>query len=329
MIDKTEAQIMATWQGDPAKPLLSVRSLTYNHVRYLSQALDGILMQVTDFPFEVIVHDDASTDGTTDLLREYVQKYPNIIVPIIQTENQYSKRDGSIRRAIDPKLRGKYIALCEGDDYWTDEHKLQRQVHFLEEHPGYTMCVHAVNYVQDGKVLRNDRISETARDLSTAEIIEGGGMFCATASICGLTAVFTEYPEWRRKASVGDYPLQILMAVRGRVHCMPEIMGCYRVMSAGSWSQTQQDVSVSNKRRLNEIAWLKLLDEDTGKQYHDSIARKIAKYAPLLFRTGAVGFREAAGYVSAMPAGTEKLRYYISLLRRWPENRRLRKKQNV
>lgn len=117
------------------KYTVCIRCITYNHEKYLADALEGFVMQKTTFPFVAIVHDDASTDGTADILRQYAEKYPDIIKPIYETENQYSKHDGSIGRIMDAemaKYNPKYIAFCEGDDYWTDPYKLQKQVDILE-----------------------------------------------------------------------------------------------------------------------------------------------------------------------------------------------------
>ena len=105
---------------------LSIVCTAYNHEKYIRSALDGFVMQKTNFAFEAIVHDDASTDGTADIIREYAKKYPDIIVPIIQTENQHSKKVQITREIIFPMIKGKYIAFCEGDDYWTDPYKLQK-----------------------------------------------------------------------------------------------------------------------------------------------------------------------------------------------------------
>lgn len=112
--------------------IVSVRCLVYNQKRYIKQCLDGIVMQKTSFPYEAIIHDDASTDGTAEIIKEYACKYPNIIKPILEKENQYSKHDGSIRKIMNQACKGKYIAYCEGDDYWTDPHKLQKQVDIME-----------------------------------------------------------------------------------------------------------------------------------------------------------------------------------------------------
>ena len=119
-----------------AQPVMvTIRCLVYNHEPYLRDCLDGFVMQRANFRFEAIVHDDASTDGSAEIIREYAAKYPGIIKPILETENQYSKHDGSLKKIMDAHTHGKYVAFCEGDDYWTDPMKLQKQVDYLEEHP--------------------------------------------------------------------------------------------------------------------------------------------------------------------------------------------------
>ena len=132
-------------------PLVSIRCLVYNHEPFLRQCLDGFVMQKTSFPFEAIVHDDASTDGSVAIIREYAEKYPDIIKPIYETENQYSK--GTLSKIIINACHpdAKYIAYCEGDDYWTDPDKLQLQVDFLETHPDYYMTCHAFKYYYQDK----------------------------------------------------------------------------------------------------------------------------------------------------------------------------------
>lgn len=126
---------------DKQSIMVSIRCTVYNHERFLRQCLDGFVMQKTNFAFEAIVHDDASTDGSAQIILEYAEKYPNIIKPIIETENLYSRADGSLTRVMREASRGKYIAFCEGDDCWIDPLKLQKQVDALESHPECTIAL--------------------------------------------------------------------------------------------------------------------------------------------------------------------------------------------
>ena len=169
-----------------SKPLVCILTITYNHEPYIHDALEGFVMQKTDFPFVAIVHDDASTDGTAAIIREYAEKYPDIIKPILETENQYSKHDGSLGRIMQNAARAsgaKYIALCEGDDYWTDPLKLQKQVDFLETHPDYSMCfTEAIEFWQNGGYPNKLLIEECEdRDIEPLELLEG--MRIPTASV--------------------------------------------------------------------------------------------------------------------------------------------------
>lgn len=139
------------------RPLVAIHCITYNHEPYIRDALDGFVMQKTDFPFVAIVHDDASTDGTSDIIREYAERYPGIILPIYERENQYSKRDGSLIGIMNIACQttgAKYIAMCEGDDYWTDPLKLQKQVKFLELQPEIVYTCHLYDTLtNDNKII--------------------------------------------------------------------------------------------------------------------------------------------------------------------------------
>ena len=138
------------------RPLMvSIRCTAYNQEEQIRECLDGFVMQQTNFRFEAVVHDDASTDGTAAIIKEYAEKYPDIIKPILETENQYSKHDGSLERIMNEAATGKYVAWCEGDDCWIDPLKLQKQVDYLESHPD-CMLVHTDMEVKDvntGEVL--------------------------------------------------------------------------------------------------------------------------------------------------------------------------------
>ena len=143
---------------------VTVRCITYNQKDYIRQCLDGFVMQRTNFRFEAIVHDDASTDGTAEIVREYAEKYPDIIKPIFETENQYSKHDGSLGRIMNANTRGKYVAICEGDDYWTDPLKLQKQADFLDANPQCSLTYHACKNVFSTPCKVNCLTGENVKD---------------------------------------------------------------------------------------------------------------------------------------------------------------------
>lgn len=124
-------------------PMVSICCLTYNHSAFISECLDGFLGQKTSFPFEILIHDDASTDGTQEIIKDYSEQYKDVIFPLFEKENQFSKYSGNMDVIFNySRAKGKYIAYCEGDDYWTDPLKLQKQVDFLESHPEYSVCFH-------------------------------------------------------------------------------------------------------------------------------------------------------------------------------------------
>lgn len=143
---------------------VTIRCITYNQKDYIRQCLDGFVMQRTNFRFEAIVHDDASTDGTAEIVREYAEKYPDIIKPIFETENQYSKHDGSLGRIMNANTRGKYVAICEGDDYWTDPLKLQKQADFLDANPQCSLTYHACKNVFSTPCKVNCLTGENVKD---------------------------------------------------------------------------------------------------------------------------------------------------------------------
>lgn len=210
-------------------------------------------MQQTTFPFEAIVHDDASTDGSAAIIREYVERYPDIIKPIYETENQYSKHDGSIRRAMDKVMHpnSKYIAICEGDDYWTDPNKLQLQVDFLQSHPGYTLACHACNLFSEekGKNVFEQHSRQGDGELFIVDVIRRGGLFICTCSIVYRRELKMNNPGYCQKCHVGDFPLQIMSVMKGKVMYFDRLMGTYRINNPQSWmSKNDRENCLSLKK---------------------------------------------------------------------------------
>lgn len=147
------------------EPLVTIQCLVYNQKYFLRDCLDGFVMQKTNFPFEAIIHDDASTDGSADIIREYAEKYPNIIKPIYEKENQYSKKNGSLTKIMNATCNGKYIAFCEGDDYWIDPYKLQKQVDYMESHLDIGLCYTNFNILNyNTKDIRHDVFTSFPRE---------------------------------------------------------------------------------------------------------------------------------------------------------------------
>jgi len=247
---------------DEKTPLVSVCCLAYNHAPYIRQCLDGFMMQKCDFPFEVLIHDDASTDGTADVIREYEAKYPDIIKPIYQTENQYSKGVGVTRVYQFPRAKGKYIALCEGDDYWTDPNKLQRQVDFLEAHEDVSMCFHDAKTIDiDGNNKGNHRRYSKDQYVPIEDMILNGGGFCPTASLVFRTKyIKSGYPDFCQNFYVGDYPLQLYLLAKGKVYYFDNEMSVYRTEVPGSYSQAFLKIDYSlHMERI--IARFNMLDK--------------------------------------------------------------------
>lgn len=222
---------------------ITIFCTTYNHEKYIRQALDGFLMQKTEYTYEIVIHDDASTDGTQEIIREYQEKYPDIIRPIIQKENQYSlgKRRTFLRYASE--YRGKYVALCEGDDYWTDPEKLQKQVGFMEENPEYIMTFHATEYLVHNQTEAGMQVESKPRypmaasgEMTTEQAIIFCGGHAKWLSQVVRKEAFFNVPPFVYKSEAGDYPMQILYTLLGKVYYFHEIMGAYRFGHAGSWT---------------------------------------------------------------------------------------------
>jgi len=175
---RSEEEVMSAWQGSLDAPLVSVVCHTFNHEQFIEDALNGFLMQETKFPFEIIVHDDASTDNTQRLIKRYQRQYPKIIKPIFQEENIYQKGLRPLMFSF-PAAKGNYIAFCEGDDFWIDVQKIQTQVSFLEENPDYVVCYTAAIPFQNNVVIDRD-FGGALQDLAATELQKGPAIYTLT-----------------------------------------------------------------------------------------------------------------------------------------------------
>lgn len=256
--------------------LVSINCITYNHETYIKTAIESFLMQKTDFSFEVIVGEDCSTDNTRNMIKECQKKYPDKI-KLLTSDNNIGARNNE-RRNFD-ESKGKYIAICEGDDYWTDPYKLQKQVDYMEKHPECGLIFHGVEKIyednkRDKKIIRN---YDRSKNCSIEEIIYGGGSFCPSASMLYRKSLWDETPEFYNRASVGDYPMQMYFATKGEVYYLNEIMAVYRSGHINSW--THKCLSSVKENISHEKSMIKMLNEFnkySNKKYH-KVVRKTQK----------------------------------------------------
>lgn len=262
-------------------PLVSICVLTYNHEKYIRQALDSFLCQKTDFEYEIVIHDDASADATAEIIREYERKYPMLIRPMLQTENQYSKGIINVSGTYNfPRARGKYFAFCDGDDFWNDEYKLQKQVDFLEQHPECGLCFHAVNDVNErGEFMRVNHVYKQDRALTSGDIITAAHVYPFVSFMFRRECV-EELPKFYFDSPVGDLPVQLLCAAYGGAGYIDAPMASYRRMSAGSW--TSQMWSGNYHTRLEKyIADIqgiyRAFDEYTHGKFHAEVETSLKR----------------------------------------------------
>lgn len=264
-------------------PLLAIRCLTYNHEHYIRQCLEGFIIQKTTFPFIAIVHDDASTDKTAEIIEEYALKYPDIIKPILEKENQYSKHDGSLGRILNNAIPEsvKYIAMCEGDDYWTDPLKLQIQVDFLEQHLDYAFICHRfVMYDQEKGLYRKEYAY--AEYQNSSNLIITPRLFFKVWITQPLTALIrkssylkveemkknNEFHYWR------DVHLFYYLLKDGKGLSLNRVMGVYRWHNEGIASKLEYNRKMKLRHDIyKELYICNLQDKLLRKAFLKSVLR--------------------------------------------------------
>lgn len=278
---------------------VSICCLVYNHKDYIRKALDSFLMQKTDFKFEILINDDCSTDGTTDIIKEYEAKYPDIIKPLYHSENQYSKsyRQGNMMSITFnfPRVKGKYVAMCEGDDFWTDENKLQKQFDIMEADPDCAFCANTVRCTDEAGTPTDEIIplKGTVKEgrLSSEEAVDG---------ICRLPYMFQtsgyffrgEYlkemientPEFFEYSSSMDILFMLYFSSKGAVRFIDEEMSCYRLQSSSSIMSalnTSTTKSKKSEKLINHytehLKSLRAYDEYTAHRFAESVSFSIRK----------------------------------------------------
>ena len=257
------------------KPLVSIICDVYNHEKYIGKALDSFISQVTDFEFEILVHDDASTDSSQGIIEKYAEKYPNLVKPMRQKYNQYSKG-----KKIDilfqyPRVKGIFIAFCEGDDCWCDKFKLQKQVNALLKYPDIDICTHASYMKSSGKIIKTIKPINTFGVIPLKQVISGGGGFVATSSIMIRSKVI-EQPKKFYMNYPFDYSLQIMGSLKGGMLFLPDVMSVYNYATENSWSRScgiNNEKAISWQKKV--ISMLKAVSFEIPKE-RESVEKTIS-----------------------------------------------------
>lgn len=278
-MDKTEKQ---------GEIMVTVCCLCYNQKKTVARMLDSILRQKTTFPFEIVIHDDASKDGTREIVEAYAQKNPDKIVPVLQTINQYS-RGGRPDLYLVPLVRGKYVAFCEGDDYWTDNEKLQLQVDALEAYPTCSIAVHNVRKknAKDGKDLGKFPpvpVSEgylKAEEYIRQELGNGHWMF-QISSLMIRSEVLKQYykefdHEYMRKFMVGDFPLITYALSKGDAYYINRDMSVYTVESGGFMSSIKRKRKLAIQVNQSHIDGIEGFEQFTNGRFHEYTRKAILR----------------------------------------------------
>lgn len=295
----------------PEKYMVRVSCMTYNHAPYIEDAMNGFCMQETTFPFVCTIVDDASTDGEQDVIKSYLQAHFDLkddsVVRNEETDDVYlvfaqhktnkncffavvllKYNHYSIKKPKKPYYAewadgSKYIAICEGDDYWIDPLKLQKQVDYLETHPNNSGCIHA--YRRDE--LKEDGVTSTeihkynrlVEAIPAEEIVCGKTQFCATASWVCRASALKNYPEWTKRATVGDKPMKLVLFARGAIGYIDDVMSVYRVGVPGSWTlRVFRNRKEEKKSRQGQMNIMKDFDKWTEGKYHKYVRRNLLYY---------------------------------------------------
>ena len=300
---------------------VQIQCTTYNHESFITDAMNGFVMQKTVFPFVATIIDDASTDKTPETIIKYLTEFfvldnpkvthieeredgqfyvaqhkenLNCVFAVLLLRENHHQQKKSKAVYYQEWSHSKYKAFCEGDDYWTDPCKLQKQVDYLESHPDCTLTVHSADWEIDSIKYPYGCQELTPKDYSVEDVIRCGGLFFSTASFVFRAELEKDRPEWRQKAGVGDFPLQILAGLRGRVHYLPDKMCVYRYLHQGSWSFNQKSKDANVAFQKNKIEWMTMLDESTGFKYQKAIYDQLFQHFVSLFSQHEIGLWEYA-----------------------------------
>lgn len=250
-----EREIMQSWQD--CEPIVSICCATYNHCKFIEDTLKGFLIQKTHFPFEILIHDDASIDGTANIIRSYAVQYKTLIKPILQSENQYCRGKKPNPKYNFPRARGKYIALCEGDDFWPSSNKLQKQYDFMETHAEIICCYHNADIIDTtNKIISKSKLPiNQQRSHSSFDLMTGKALILTLTAFFRNIPALRDYPVEASKVLNGDKFLFSILGQYGAGGYLPDIENAvYRLHAGGIWS-SETEIS-KTAAHLNTWCWL-------------------------------------------------------------------------
>lgn len=277
---KPESEIISSWcHGDIISPWVSISCMVFNHVDYVESAIIGFLSQETKYAFEILIHDDASTDGTQEVIRAYQNEYPNIIKPVYQIENRYSQ-GFSVGRENIGRSKAKYIASCEGDDYWTSPVKLELQVDYLERNPEINLCFTPSRYFD--YELNKEGVLGYYGDheivIPPKKVIALGGGVMASATRVFRKEAVSNIPALTHPSPVGDYSSQIFLSLPNGAGYIPHESAMYRLATPGSWSHRNRSSTISYMKDdlIKRFLFLDGVNEFCKYEFDDAIT--LAKF---------------------------------------------------
>ncbi|HXP69060.1 MAG TPA: glycosyltransferase [Candidatus Dormibacteraeota bacterium] len=248
---------------------LSVAMITYNHERFIRQAIESVLAQKVNFDFEIVIGEDCSTDSTRAIVAELQQQYPELIVALMRPHNLGAMRNLQETLAA---CKGQYIAFLEGDDYWTAQHKLQKQVDFLDARPDCAISCHRTQFTDEMNSGHSSVFPSLPAGTYSIDDLLRGNFIMTCSAVCRWRSM-GRLPDWFLGLKLADWPMFALLARAGTIELMDDVMAAYRVHSGGVWSGRP------DKDRLQEaIRMLRILERDLGPTHADAIRKTIAEY---------------------------------------------------
>jgi glycosyltransferase involved in cell wall biosynthesis len=290
MLGKSEDEVMKNWHYDTDYPVVSVVCVTYNHEQYIGQAIDSFLIQETDFPFEVVIGDDCSTDKAREIIELYVKKYPNIIKLIANEKNLGAQLNA---KKTFNACNGAYLAICDGDDYWVSVNKLQAQINKMKKNPDCNISFHsAIGRYEESN--RKDKLiamhDNKDKIFSIEDVIVGLGSFIPTSSIVIKSEIIDTLKEDFFRIESGDYYIQVLASQNGALFIY-DLQSVYRMGVLNSWSLMRTSINSILSRKKKSLELFDIFDRVLKYKYGDILDKAKNVYIASIIKDHRLGFK--------------------------------------